>query len=71
MPIAQEARVERPAIMSESQKLCSSALTDWCPVKMYRYHFPVKPRNEPSEPKKLIEMPLGTNPYTTTRIIGT
>ena len=49
-------------MISESQKLSRSDLTDWWPVKMYLYHFPVKPRKEPSDPKKLMDMPLGTNP---------
>ena len=56
-----QAGVPMPMI-SESQKLSRSDLTDWWPVKMYLYHFPEKPRKEPSEPKKLMDMPLGTNP---------
>ena len=54
--------MESPAIVSESQKLCSSAFTAWCPAKSCRYHLPVNPANAPSASKKLIERPFGTKP---------
>ena len=71
VPIAQETSVARPAIVSESQKLCMSASSRMSPVKIIAYHLPVKPEKRPAEPKKLIDMPLGMNPYTTTSSIGT
>ena len=71
VPITQETTVARPAIVSESQKLCMSASSRMLPVKIIAYHLPEKPVKRPAESKKLIEMPLGMNPYTTTSRIGT
>ena len=71
VPIAQEISVASPATMSESQKLCIRAFSRMCPVKIMEYHLPEKPVKWPAESKKLMEMPFGMNPYTTTSRIGT